>query len=126
MPDMKTFVRGEMHHGIYAVMLLEDFDRMMKLPPGNRTTVGPIFLFARDDHFVDGSRSPWLAGNLDLMEDLLRPHVVVAREMSIPFSNGPQLYGDYDSLLTAFGQIGTLAEAIEVFGLVVNRELVPA
>jgi hypothetical protein len=116
MIEPRTFVRDS-NNSLTAVMLLEDYARMRENPDNDDT--GPIFLFYPDEicGLPHRGREPWITGDYSLMNTLLAGHTVVSRDIGIPFSNGHQLYETREALLLSFRKIGSVAEAIEIFGL---------
>jgi hypothetical protein len=121
MPDPKTFIKWS-NNSLRAVMLLEDYERMLADPESD--DVGPIFLFYPDGYvdLPERGREPWITGDLSLMQRLLAGHIVVEREIGVPFSNGHELYDTLKTLLSQFRKCPSVQEAIEIFGLEVARD----
>lgn len=125
MHDPKVFV-SDSNNNTIAVMEKAVYDRRIRADVTERDTIGPIFLF-RPDGLIDlQGREPWITGDYSLMNRLLAGHVVVYREIWIPFSNGHQLYDTREALLSNVRLSGSVAEAMEVFGLIPSFEIEPA
>ena len=77
---------------------------------------GSIFLFYPDDQADYRRNEPWFAGNYTLLDQLIAGCRVVGGGLSIPFTNGPELYPTREKLLDELHRVGTLAEAIAIFG----------
>lgn len=82
---MKTFYR-DTNNGITVIVSEEDYERRKKEPSFKPT----FFTFANSDGRV--ADEPWLTGSYELMDKLLKDHMVVSASIYVPFSNA-DLYG---------------------------------
>ena len=80
------------------------------------TYPGPIFLFDTPGFPKSG---PWSLGDTNMMLDLVEAagSDLVRASISIPFSNGWQLYGTTEAVLEALTCVGTLSDAVQTFGI---------
>lgn len=122
---MRTFYQDS-NNGFVALMDEDTYHRYSESSEGQKAEIGPIFIFGPSD---TAKREPWIAGDLELMSQLLGgPTMVLPGHFGVPFSNGAELYENPEVLVRQLRRIGTLAEAIEVFEVdsVRGRHLITA
>ena len=107
--EEQAFVRCT-NNGITVVMTEEDFN--LREEEGYRPT---YFTFTDEKYMAE---QPWLTGSYELMDKLLKGHIVIRDFILVPFSNG-DLYGVDTRYVREYLQkySATIEQVIEVFGL---------
>lgn len=114
---MARFVIGY-NNGLAAVLTEKDYLRKRSGQP----LESGYFLFLNEPEPIDSLGTPWVLGGRELMDNLLAGHAVVSGGLTVPFSNGAQLYSDRETLLSEIMSIAPMSVVLDTFGVEVTRK----